>query len=189
MTDLPGQPGPSQPSDDFSAVQRPSTIDYSFWAGVFSPVIGLIAAALELFAIIGPGTGGIVPQMQQQLESQGMGGEFSPQQLQTMYQVGITFLLVMLVVLGGLWIMFLVFMRGGRNWARIVITVVGAIWALRTLLGLLSSGGYPIVAVLAVVQLVAVVATIVFAYLAPSTQYFRVVAAQRQQGANRSFPE
>ncbi|GAA2329633.1 hypothetical protein GCM10009854_00520 [Saccharopolyspora halophila] len=155
-------------------------------AGVLSPVIGLIAAALELFAIIGPGAGGVVSQMQQQLESQGMGGEFTPQQIQTMYQVGITFLLVMLVVLGGLWIMFLVFMRGGRNWARIVITVVGAIWALRTLLGLLGSGGYPIVAVLAVAQLVVVVATIVFAYLAPSNQYFRAIAAKRH--ADRNFP-
>ena len=126
MTDLPGVP---PPPDDPGVVQRPSSVDNSFWAGVASPVIGLLAAALELFGVFGSaGSEAFLAQLRRQTATQGGGPAFAPEQMAAVYRIALVVGLVFLVVLAALWIMFLLFMRGGRNWARVVVTVVGALW-------------------------------------------------------------
>ncbi|MFC7341593.1 hypothetical protein [Saccharopolyspora griseoalba] len=181
MTDLPGPPGAPQPPEGSAAVARPSSVDNSFWAGVASPVIGLIAAALELFGAFGPsGDEAFMAQMREQMAGQPGGQAFTPEQMEAVYRIGMVVAAVFLLVLAGLWIMFLLFMRGGRNWARVVITVVGAIWLLFTLPQVF--GPVVVLDLLAVLQLAAIAATIAFAYLTPSNQYFQAVAARRRGG-------
>ncbi len=96
-------------------------------------------------------------------------------QARSVYFAVLALVSAIVAVIAALWIMFLFFMRRGRNWARIVITVVGAVWILLTLPSVIggSAGGIA-TALLAVLQVLTVAATIVFAYLAPSNQYFQI---------------
>lgn len=176
MTDLPGVP---PPPDDPDVVQRPSSVDNSFWAGIASPVIGLLAAALELFGVFGSaGSEAFLAELRRQTAAQGAGPAFAPEQMEALYRIAVVVGLVFLVVLAALWIMFLLFMRGGRNWARVVVTVVGAIWSVLTLPQVF--GPVVVLDLLAVLQLVAIVATIAFAYRASSNHYFQAIAARRR---------
>jgi hypothetical protein len=178
VTDLPGPPGGPQPPEGSAAVERPSSVDNSFWAGVASPVIGLLATALQLFGVFGPsGNEAFMAQMREQMSDQ-PGPELTPEQMEAFYRIGVVVAVVFLLVLAGLWIMFLLFMRGGRNWARVVITVVGAIWLVFTLPQVL--GPVVVLDLLALLELVAIAATIAFAYLAPSNRYFQAMAARRR---------
>ncbi|WP_101377145.1 hypothetical protein [Saccharopolyspora spinosa] len=167
---------PQEPErDPYSAPQvpghgpwRPSSINNAFWAGIASVVVGfaMLAAAFLL-----------VSDAELQLvleETAAQGQRLTMEQARGIYSVVLVMLTVIVAIIAALWIMFLFFMRRGRNWARIVITVVGAVWILLTLPSIAggTAGGIAS-ALLSVLQVLTVAATIVFAYLAPSNQYFQ----------------
>ncbi|GAB3676106.1 hypothetical protein [Saccharopolyspora tripterygii] len=158
-------PPPERPSGP----QRPRTIELAFWAGIASPVIGFVMIALS-FATINDA------ELQMVLNQTGAAGQPSLDldQVRALFRVTIAIVVVFCLVLAGLWIMFLIFMRNGRNWARVVITVIGALWFLLSIPTVLggAAGGIG-TALVAVLQMVVVGATIVYAYLAPSNQYLQ----------------
>ncbi|MEV0703902.1 hypothetical protein AB0I53_39125 [Saccharopolyspora sp. NPDC050389] len=159
---------PQVPGHELSGPWRPSTIDYAFWAGIASVVVGfaMLAAAFLL-----------VSDAELQLvldETAAQGQPLTMEQAHSIYNAVLVMLVVIVAAIAALWIMFLFFMRRGRNWARIVITVVGAVWILLTIPSVGGGGmGSVLATLLSVLQLLAVAATIVFAYLAPSNQYFQ----------------
>ncbi|MCI2417007.1 hypothetical protein MOQ72_06190 [Saccharopolyspora sp. K220] len=160
---------PPVSANELSGPGRPNTVDYSFWAGIASVVVGfaMLAAAFLL-----------VSDAELQLvvrETEVQGQRITLEQARGIYLAVVAVMTAIVAVIAGLWIMFLFFMRRGRNWARIVITVAGALWFLLTIPSVVGgSAGDITTALLAVLQLLAVAATVVFAHLAPSNQYFQL---------------
>ncbi|MET1075116.1 MAG: hypothetical protein ABWY11_20890 [Umezawaea sp.] len=76
----------------------------------------------------------------------------------------------LLVVVYGLWLMFVLFMRSGKNWARIVLAVLSGLWLITTLIGIASAGGIGIV--LDVIQIALVVAAVYFMFRPSANAYF-----------------
>lgn len=156
------------PPDRESAVARPpDSVTLSFWMGIASVVVGF-AMMLASFLSIDDAELGMILR-----EAQSPDVQLSMQEARTIYTAFVVGSLVFMAVVAALWIMFLFFMRRGRNWARIVITVVGIIWFVVTGPALLggSTGGATAM-LLALLQMLAVGATVVCAWLTPSNQYF-----------------
>ncbi len=119
----PGQGGPS----------RPATVETAFWIAVVVPILVTVLTVVSF--LVGQG-------FSEELMARSM-GEATPEAL----QFGRAFMLVVFgmqtffyLVLTGLWILFGFKMRGGRNWARVTLTVFAALWALQALVGLATGG-------------------------------------------------
>lgn len=154
--------GPSGPS-------RPSAVDYSFWAGIACPIVGFVLLAVSFTSLTDA-------ELQMVLDQAGATGQqtLTLDQARALFQVTVAIVAVFCLVLAGLWIMFLVFMRNGRNWARIVITVVGVLWFLLTVPTVIGgSAGAITTALVAVLQLATIAATIICAYAPLSNTYFQ----------------
>ncbi|MGP4015195.1 hypothetical protein [Saccharopolyspora sp. 5N708] len=160
---------PQVPEREPAGPWWPNTINYSFWAGIASVVVGFAMLA-SAYLLISDADLQLVLQ-----ETAIQGQQITLEQARGIYLVVLAVMTAIVAVVAALWIMFLFFMRRGRNWARIVITVVGALWFLLTIPSVAGgSTGGSTTALLAVLQLLAVGATLVFAYLAPSNQYFQL---------------
>ncbi|GAA0505241.1 hypothetical protein GCM10011581_32820 [Saccharopolyspora subtropica] len=161
------EPEPFQPRH-LSGPWRPSTVEYAFWSGIAGVVVGfgILAAAFLM-----------VSDAELQLvldQARAQGQPMTLEQARSIYLAVLALTTAIVAVIAALWIMFLFFLRRGRNWARIVVTVVGVVWFLITIPSVFGgTGGSALTAVLGVLQLAAVGATVVFANLAPSTEYFR----------------
>ncbi|MFI9007090.1 hypothetical protein ACIGNX_07670 [Actinosynnema sp. NPDC053489] len=88
--------------------------------------------------------------------------------------------LIFSLVVSVLWILVVMQMRKGANWARIVLTVLGVLAIIGGLFGLVAIGilfsvGFlgVIQALLSLAQLVLTIAAIVFMFKADSNQYFK----------------
>ncbi|RRO13067.1 hypothetical protein EIL87_25815 [Saccharopolyspora rhizosphaerae] len=148
---------------------RPRTVDLAFWAGIACPVIGFVMLAMS-FASINDA------ELQVVLDQAGATGQrtLTLDEARALFRVTLAVVAVFCLVLAGLWIMFLVFMRNGRNWARIVITVVGALWFLLTVPTVIGGATTSIVtALVAVLQLAAIAATVIYAYTGDANRYFQ----------------
>ena len=85
--------------------------------------------------------------------------------------IGLLFLAAYLAVLWQAW--------QGRNWARIVLWVLGGLSVISGLLGLGNGNGF--LALLGVVQLLLVIAGIVFLAMKPSNEWYRAESQRRQR--------
>ncbi|MGH3568928.1 MAG: hypothetical protein ACRDRH_23460 [Pseudonocardia sp.] len=103
----------------------------------------------------------------------------TPEQAALAATVGAIFAAVITLVFLGLGLLFAFKMRAGRNWARITLTVLGAI---AVLFSLLSFGNSLVVAaigligilsvVISVIQILLIVAAIFFMFRPAAAQYF-----------------
>ncbi|WP_235883981.1 hypothetical protein [Saccharopolyspora elongata] len=156
---------PQVPGHELSGPWRPTTIDYAFWSGIASVVVGFAMLAASFLLVSDSELQAVLE------ETAAQGQPITMDQARSIYNAVLVMVVVIVVAIAALWIMFLFFMRRGRNWARIVITVIGAVWILLTIPSV--AGGGIAASLLSLLQLLAVAATIVFAYLAPSNQYFQ----------------
>ena len=143
-------------------------MDTSFWAGIASVVVGFGVLASALLMVSDVELRAVVDQLAAQ------GQPVTLDQARAIYRMAVVAMFVIVAVIAALWILFLFFMRRGRNWARIVVTVVGVLWfllALPSAVGGAAGGVGP--ELLSLLQLVALLVTLVYAYLAPSNAYFR----------------
>ncbi|MDI2031205.1 hypothetical protein QFW96_21430 [Saccharopolyspora sp. TS4A08] len=161
--------GAAPPPPEGSGSRRPRTVDYSFWAGIACPIIGFVLLALSFSVITDAELEMILG------EAGAAGGQtLTLDQARALFRVTMAIVVVFCLILAGLWIMFLIFMRNGRNWARIVITVVGALWFLLTIPTVIGGAtGAVLTTLAAVLQLAALAATIIYAYLTPSNPHFQ----------------
>ena len=77
----------------------------------------------------------------------------------------------------GLFVLFAYKMRAGRNWARITLTVLGALSVVSTLFGLSSASGLHLV--IALIQMVLILVAIYFMYRPESNQYYAANKVRR----------
>jgi hypothetical protein len=97
-------------------------------------------------------------------------------------RIGIAFGLVLAVVYG----LFVLFAWRGRNWARIVLWVLGGLGFLSGLVGLTLGGSpIPFLTGLSFFQVLLLLAAIVFLALKPSNEWFRYQAWLRATGQAR----
>ncbi|MCK2236730.1 MULTISPECIES: hypothetical protein [unclassified Crossiella] len=130
----PGMPGGGGP------VARPQQVELAFWIWIAGAVVSVIGSVLGFI--------GARQQIASIMESQRTVNADLPPELQQRIQqtaesIGGTALIVGLVfgiIMAGLFVMFSVFMRNGRNWARVVLTVLGGIGIVGGLFSLAGAG-------------------------------------------------
>lgn len=161
----PSAPGYGQPSGPSAPTPRPTTVTGGIGAFAAYALLGLISsivtfASLNSYIDVAARDAGVTADSIRSIVIVGA-------------VIGLLFLVAYLVVLWFAW--------QGRNWARVVLWVLGGLSLLFGLLGLGSDSGF--LAVLAVLQLLLIIAGIVALALKPSSEWYR---AERQR--RRAFP-
>lgn len=91
--------------------------------------------------------------------------------LETLVNVGLVIGLTVALVMLGLEVFFVLKMKAGRNWARIVLTVLGALSALSSLVGLAQ--GFSLGSAVNLISLLLTIAAVVFMFRPAATHYFK----------------
>lgn len=174
-----GPPGYGVPQPGWGTPPpEPREVTTSFWLWIAAVVVGLIGAVVSFLQV-----GSVTDQIDGGAAA-GAGSGLDPGTLSSIVTASLVVGAVLGLVLVALEVLFAVFMRRGRNWARIVLAVFGIIGVLFTLGGLFSAsttviGGQEIVTrsgistVLSVVQALLVVAAVVMFFRPPANAYFR----------------
>ena len=168
-----GYPGAAPPpygSDPYGQYgpalsQRPKEVDTSFWLWIGSMVVSLLGAILTFSQFDG---------IRQQAIDEALRADptFDRQFFESTFDAVLIAGLVFGLLLVALELFFILKMRAGRNWARIVLTVLGAI----SVLGALFVLGQPQPAatlVTSVLSLLLVVGAIVMMYHKGANPWFR----------------
>jgi hypothetical protein len=143
---------------------RPKDVDTSFLLWVAAIVLGLVSVILSFVLI----DNSALEDARRQLQTQG--GNFTQEQLDSIVTTAKVAGAVFLVIIYGLWLMFVLFMRSGKNWARIVLAVLSGLWLVSTLFGLAGSNAIGLV--LDLVQVALVVAAVYFMFRPAANAYF-----------------
>jgi hypothetical protein len=155
MSDYPSHPA-SSPTSASPVTPRPGTINGAFWAFIASTVIGLLGGVL-VFA----NKDALVDSTRNASRQNGTG--LTDAQIDQAVTLTIGVAVVIAVVIALLYLLFAVKLRAGRNWARIVLTVITALQLLSVLTGQSSIAGY--------VSVLAAVVGVVLSFTAPSNAY------------------
>ncbi|SNR93998.1 hypothetical protein SAMN06265360_13812 [Haloechinothrix alba] len=149
------------------APPRPKSVDTAFMLWMVNVVVGILSSLLALAsqdAIVEESADRLGVAVDQ-AETGAAGGT-----------AGIIFGLVIAVIFAGLAFA----MRGGANWARIVLTVLGGLGLLFGLIGLMVLPVYfaigflgSLIGLLEIASLVIIAAAIVFMFRAESNHYFK----------------
>lgn len=168
---LPSFPSAPPPSDDYGtqrpaqSFEAPREIMASFWCFVGAAVIVLIGGLL---------TTGNKQAILDKLRTTNT-TNLTESQLESVASTAVVIAVVVTVIIAGLYVLFAFKLRAGRNWARIVLTIVAVI----DLLGLVTGQGG--VAVGYIGALAAIVGC-VLSYLPNSGAYINAVKASRYRG-------
>jgi hypothetical protein len=163
MSDYPSYPA-SSPTSVPPAAARPSTINAAFWAFIASTVIGLLGGVL-VFA----NKDAIVEATRNADRQKGTG--LTDAQIDQAVTLTIVVAVVIAVIIALLYLLFAVKLRAGRNWARIVLTIITALQLLSVLAGESSIAGY--------VSVLAAVVGVVLSFTAPSNAYIAAAKTAR----------
>lgn len=162
LPNFPAAPPPTEaPEQRFTP---PTQITAAFWCYVVAAVVGVIGGLL------------VIGQRQQLLDATRAAPAnhgLTDTQLQAVVNFAVGFAVVVSLVIAALYLLFAFKLRAGRNWARIVLTVI-AVFALLSLL--LGGAG---TSVLRLVGDLAAVAGAVLSYLPNSNAYIAAVKRSR----------
>jgi hypothetical protein len=170
----PGQQPPPgfAPRGPAAPVEKPKEVETAFRLGLLAVVLTVVGIALG-FVTAGPGIDAAVATGQ-------VPPGITEQQYRQFATIGLAVVAVLLLIVIAVYLLFLFKMRAGRNWARILVTILGLLWILAGLWGLVNSGqqiaagGLGIASVaLSVVQLVVIAATIFFIFRPAASAYFQ----------------
>jgi len=143
----------------------PTEIVGAFWAYLVAAITWLIGGLL------------VIGQKQQIVDSlrdaNNQGGALTESQIETAANVGVVLVVIVAVVISALYALFAFKLKAGRNWARIVLTVLAAL----ALISLLLGTGGNIVSYIG--QFAAIVAA-VLSFMPSSSAYIAQVRASRQ---------
>ncbi|KAA2264843.1 hypothetical protein F0L68_07135 [Solihabitans fulvus] len=160
---LPPAPPVSDSEMRSVAVAKPKAVDTAFQLWIASVIVGLVANLIS-FATAQD----VLNKTNEKLGT-------ALQQSSPSYGSAIFSLVIL-----ALWVVLIFQMRGGANWARIVLTVLGGLSILAQLLGLLAIGILfsvgalgAIQALLGIVELIVVIGAIVFMFKGESSRYFK----------------
>jgi hypothetical protein len=152
-------------------MERPTTVRAGIGALVASLVLGLIASIVSFSDI-------------DTLIDQSLQTNTDPAITEDVIRSGIIIGAVIGLIVVGLQILFLWFAWKGRNWARIVLWVLGGLFVLFTLvgLGLETAGTSGFLTSLTWFELILTVVGIVLLALKPSNEWYRYRGWQRANG-------
>ncbi|RKT57898.1 hypothetical protein [Saccharothrix australiensis] len=139
------------------ALPVPKEVRVSFWIWIAGAVLSVVGS---LYALTQR------DEIADVLRRQPNASELSPEQFDAAVTTSVLFAVVLGVVFAGLYVLFAFKARAGRNWARVVLTVLTALGLLSTLFGASVSGLFT--------SLISVVA-VVLLYLPNSKAYFDAV--------------
>ncbi|HEY1971953.1 MAG TPA: hypothetical protein VGH89_28620 [Pseudonocardia sp.] len=141
-----GQPAATQP------VVRPAEINTSF-----SLWIAAVAVYLLLIPVTMSRTRGTVAATLQRPDAPGR--PIDPAAIESVLNIMMTSVAVVSALLAGVWLLFILKMRAGQSWARIVLTVLAVIDLLVSLASLVTDRGSGFVAtILSVVEIILIAA-------------------------------
>lgn len=172
-----GQPNPyaAPPVSPYEGVPaRPKTIEIAFWIAEVVPVLVTVMMVLSFL-----GAWSLISRLP--TEDQAVQGTFGKAAM-----TGLILVTIFFVALTAVWVALGFQLRAGRNFARVILTVLAALWALSAVSGLVNGGfminvaqeKLPVVsAVLSYAQdavgLAAMVAFVVLVFVTPSNRYFQ----------------
>jgi FtsH-binding integral membrane protein len=171
--DQPGHYQPAPPltpsAGDFASASpgpRPKEVDISFWLWVASFVIGLLGLfyfAAEFDTIRNTA-------MEEARRQAVRGGTVDEKQIESITNVFLVVGVVIGVLVSAAQVLLAYLMRNGRNWARIVLTVIGG---LSLLGGLFSLGDTSGQGLLDLVRLLLIAGALVTMFLPAANPWFR----------------
>ncbi|MFJ7219243.1 hypothetical protein [Amycolatopsis sp. NPDC098790] len=153
----PNYPESAAAGQPAAAPARPSTVEGAFWAFIASTVLSLVGGFL-IFA----SRDAIADTLRN--SNRQSGGSLTDAQIDQAVTITMVIALVIAVVIAALYLLFAFKLRAGRNWARIVLTVITALQLLSVLVGQSTVLGY--------ISVVAAVVGVVLSFLTPSNAYF-----------------
>jgi hypothetical protein len=163
----PGAPPPPQEPAGFPGTQaRPKEVDNAFVLAIISEVITLVFAAIA-YATFGPQA---LTEVMNQIEAQGI-----PVDPAAVRFGAIAVIALVQLAWAALWLFATFMMRTGRNWARILLTVLASFRLLRTMLIALS-GGFGLL--VSFVHSSVLVAVLFFMYQSAANAYFSAVRSR-----------
>jgi hypothetical protein len=160
----PNQPGNAESptaSGGAAAPARPGTIEGAFWAFVASTVLGLVGGIL-LFV----NRDALVDTLR--TADRQRGGTLTDAQIDQAATITLVISVVIVVLIAALYLLFAFKLRAGRNWARIVLTVLTALHVISLLTAQDTIFGY--------LAALAAVVGVVLSFTGPSNTY---IAAAR----------
>jgi hypothetical protein len=165
LPNFPSAPPPSDYGQRQPAYAPPTEIMASFWCYIGAAVLVVVGGLLYL------------GDKQTVLDTLRTANNTSltESQLESLASVTVALVAVFAVIVAGLYALFAFKLRAGRNWARIVLTIIAAL----DLLGLLSGRGG---AAVGYIGALAAVVGCVLSYLPNSGRYFAAVKASRYRG-------
>ncbi|WP_127783445.1 hypothetical protein [Rhodococcus sp. X156] len=157
----PGNLGPMPGSNDPGQQPRtvPADVDKAWKLWLASIVIGLIGTVVGLLATDRD-------KLKQDLIAEGS----APADVDAVVNATVVSIAVIGLIILALQLLFVFKMRAGRNWARIVLTVLGVVGVLSSVFSLSQGSG--LAAVVNLVSAVVVVAAIVLMYRPAAKAYF-----------------
>jgi len=156
------------PPEDYSTGQaplrgnRPKEVEISFWLWIATVVLGVVGM-IAMYSQINQ----IRAEAINRVLAQNPAADQSTIESATTAGFIIGSVLGLLVVAAELVFVFL--MRGGRNWARIVLAVLGGLGVLLGLIGLAIGGG----SITGLLQLLLLIGAIVTMFLPPANAWFQ----------------
>lgn len=169
-----GYPGATPPSaggwvagQSGPPAQRPKEVDISFWLWVTSIVLGLVGLLFFVgqFDTI---RDTVLDEVRRQAQRQGE--TLNEQELQSFASAALAVAVTFSLLFAAGQLLLASLMRKGRNWARIVLAVLGGFIALSRLLSLGAEPGGP--SVLAGVGLIVLIGAIVTMFLPAANPWF-----------------
>jgi hypothetical protein len=166
---------PSSPGYQFpaEAPERPTTVRVGVGAFMATLILGIISSLVQFSDIDG-------------LVAQAVSVANDPAVTEDVIRAGIVVGAVIGLLLTALQALFIWFAWKGRNWARIVLLVLGGISALFGLSALAGAGGgvagSGFLDSLSVFSLLLTIVGVVALALRPSTEWYRAMTARRQAG-------
>ncbi|MGI9093083.1 MAG: hypothetical protein ACR2FF_06520 [Mycobacteriales bacterium] len=150
----------------------PSTINSAFWLIVLSSLLGIVGSLL-LF--------GSKSKIINNIKKNNPG--YSTSKLNNNYHSIVIFAVIISIIFAALYIFFALKIRAGRNWARIVVTVLLVLGILGGLANAVNSNYNGAFKAFSVIGLILNVAILVLLWLRPSNEYMASVkASQRPVG-------
>lgn len=165
LPQFPAAPPPSEFGQQLQTYEPPKEVVASFWCYIGGAVVVLLGGLLAI---------GQKQAILDTLRSTNTTGA-TESQLEAAANLVVIVAIVISVILTGLYVLFAYKLKAGRNWARIVLTVLAAL----TLLNLVTTRGGSAVGYIGEL---AVIVGCVLSYLPNASGYFAATKAARYRG-------
>jgi F0F1-type ATP synthase assembly protein I len=146
------------------AVARPKSVDNSFLLWLVITGLGVLSLILTLTV----GSDDITEQARKALEDAGK--STSPSEVESAANAAKMFAVIGGLLFTGLYLLFVFMMRGGKNWARITLAILGLIGIIGTLIQLRSVGA--VTMIFGFLQVLLILGAAYFMFRPDANQYF-----------------